>query len=239
MKGARKEPSWRRLLSVAPKSSLVGARRIPVTRSSVLDHLMRVVLVYTGLMIQYLVLVGAAVSLFGTSVYIRDILRGHTKPNLVSWVLWAVAPMIAAVAAFSAGVRWAILPTFMVGFGPILVVIIALLKRNAVWQPTRFDYVCGGFSLAALVLWLITSQPAVAITLAIISDGLAALPTLRKSWQFPETESGIGYITPIINMLTTIAALQVYSFSELAFPIYTIVINTAISLAIYRKKIFG
>jgi len=188
--------------------------------------------------IHYLVILGAIVSLFGTYIYIRDTLRGQTKPNLVSWVLWAVAPMIASAAAFSAGIRWAVLPTFMVGFVPILVIIAALIKHKAIWRPTTFDYICGGLSVMALVLWIITKEPNLAIIFSIFSDGLAALPTIRKSWLFPDTESGIVYTTGLFNMLTTIAALQFYTFSELAFPIYIVAVNLVIIFAIYRRRIF-
>ncbi|TSA46473.1 hypothetical protein D4R52_00495 [bacterium] len=190
-------------------------------------------------MIHYLVLLGVAVNFYGTAVYIRDIIRGQTKPNLVSWVLWAVAPLIASAAAFSSGIRWAVLPTFSVGFGPVLVILTVLLKRNGVWRPTKFDYVCGGSSVIALILWIITKQPYIAIAFSVIGDGLAALPTLKKAWQFPATESGITYVAALFNMLTTIAALQIYNFSELAFPIYNVAINIAISFAIYRRRLFA
>ena len=188
---------------------------------------------------QYLVLFGAVTLLWGIGLYIRDIFRGETKPNLVSWILWTIAPLIASAAAFSTGVRWAALPTFMVGFGPLLVVIAALIKRNAIWKLTWFDYLCGTLSLAALILWILTKNPNIAIIFSILSDGLAALPTLKKAWQFPETESGIIYIAALFNILTSFIALQGYSFSEIAFPIYNTLINIALSGAVYRKRLFN
>ncbi len=186
---------------------------------------------------QYLVLLGAAALLYGIALYIRDIFRGETKPNLVTWSLWTAAPLIASIAAFANGVRWAALPTFMVGFGPLLVVIAALVKRNAMWRLSWFDYFCGFFSLAALVLWMLTKDPNIAITLSIISDGLAALPTLKKAWEFPETESGIVYILALFNILTTFLVLREYSFSEIAFPIYNTIVNIALSVSVYRKRL--
>jgi hypothetical protein len=38
-------------------------------------------------MIQYLVLVGAAVGLLGLIPYIKDTLIGKTKPNRVTWLM--------------------------------------------------------------------------------------------------------------------------------------------------------
>jgi len=55
-------------------------------------------------MAQYLVFVGAAVGFFfGILPYLINTLKGKTKPNKVSWLIWAVAPLIGAAAAFSAG----------------------------------------------------------------------------------------------------------------------------------------
>src|SRR5690348_16544499 len=39
------------------------------------------------------VYVGSAIGALGTAVYLRDTLRGTTKPNRVTWLLWAVAPL--------------------------------------------------------------------------------------------------------------------------------------------------
>ena len=78
--------------------------------------------------IQYLVIVGAIVNLTGAISYIKETLKGNTKPNKVTWLLWAIAPLIATFAALSDGVRLSVLPIFMSGFGPLLVFIASLYK---------------------------------------------------------------------------------------------------------------
>lgn len=189
-------------------------------------------------MLQYFVFVGAAASLFGVSFYIRDTLRGDTKPNSVTWFMWAVAPLIATAAALTDGVTWAALPVFMSGFAPLLVFICSFVNKNAYWKLGTLDYFCGGLSLLALVLWGITKEPAVAITFAIGSDGLAAFPTLVKSWKYPETESGIVYSTGLFNILTSFFAIRRWAFSEYAFPIYLVIAHLLLLFAVYRRKLF-
>jgi hypothetical protein len=184
----------------------------------------------------YLVILGAAVNLYGSAIYIRDILRGQTKPNLVTWILWALAPLVASAAALYAGNRWVVLPTFMVGFCPVLVIIAALIKKNAIWKPTIFDYVCGGLSFLAFILLMVTKNADIAIVFAISSDLLAGLPTIKKAWQFPETESGITYTAALFNILTSFTVLKTYNFSELAFPVYSIFMNGSLSFSVYRKR---
>ena len=50
------------------------------------------------------------------------------------------------------------------------------------------------------MLWAITKQPVAAIALSIISDALASIPTLIKSWRYPETETPIAYITALFSV---------------------------------------
>lgn len=189
-------------------------------------------------MLQYLVFLGAAVNIWGAISYIRDTLRGETKPNRVTWLMWSVAPMIATVAALSKGVGWAVLPVFMAGFGPLLVFIASFVNPKSYWKLGTLDYVCGFLSTLALVLWAITNEANIAIVFAIASDGLAAFPTLIKSWKHPESESVIAYTTGLFNALTSFAAIKLWGFSELAFPIYLVIANSSLIFSLWHLKIF-
>lgn len=190
--------------------------------------------------IPYLVITMSLVQLIGISIYIKDIIRGNTKPNMVTWLLWSAAPIIGSIAAFSSGARWATLPVFMSGFGPLLVFVFALFNRKSYWKLENFDYVCGAFSVLALIFWAITKQPLIAIIFAIISDLLAAIPTLKKSFSNPETESTAPYVTGLLSSIAAILAVKIWTSTEFLFPLYLVTINiflllTASGLA---KKIF-
>jgi len=188
-------------------------------------------------MLKYLVFVGAIISLvFGVLPYIKDTLRGNTKPNRVTWLIWALAPLIATFAAIADGVGWSVLPVFMAGFGSLLIFVVSFVNKNSYWKLETFDYFCGFCSLLALALWAITKEPVVAIILAIVSDGFAAVPTLIKSWKHPETETLAAYIAPLFGILTGFTAIKTWNFSSLAFPIYLLIISILIIFAILRSK---
>ncbi|MEK6646332.1 MAG: hypothetical protein AABY84_06645 [Candidatus Firestonebacteria bacterium] len=187
---------------------------------------------------QYIVIIGAVVQLVGIVSYIKETLKGNTKPDKVTWLLWSVAPLIAAFAGFIDGVRWAVLPVFISGFGPLLVFIASFINKNAYWKLEKFDYLCGFCSVLALVLWGITKEPVVAIVFAIASDGLAAVPTLIKSWKYPETETVDVYTTGLFGALTSFTVIKMWSFAEIAFPIYLVVASSVFIVSFYRKRIF-
>jgi len=187
-------------------------------------------------MIQYLFLLGALIQLSGLVIYIKETVKGKTMPNRVTWLMWSIAPLIGTAAAFSNGVTWAVTPVFIAGIGPLLVLAASFLNKKAYWQLRSFDYLCGFFSFSALLLWAITKNPVIAIVFAIISDGLAAVPTLLKSWQYPETETAAVYISSFFGVLLGLSAVKQWSFSELAFPVYLILINVLFIIFLFRNR---
>jgi hypothetical protein len=188
-------------------------------------------------MLEYLVFVAAFATLVATYVYISSMFKGVAKPNRVSWLMWTIAPLIAAAAAVSNGVGWAALPVFMSGFSPFLIFTASFVTKKAYWKLASFDYVCGALSGLALVLWYVTRDPNVAISFAIGSDGLASIPTLTKAWNHPETESAWPFIVGVFNALTSFGAATMWTFSEYAFPLYLIAINIMLVFSVYNKKI--
>lgn len=188
-------------------------------------------------MLQYLVLVGAALSFIACFSYIRSMFRGEARPNRISWLMWSIAPLIATAASLSSGVRWAVVPVFMSGFSPLLIFIFSFVSKKAYWKLEPFDYVCGICSALALILWAITKNTDLAIVFAILSDASAAVPTIMKSWTRPETENVYPFLTGLFSAGTAFLAISAWTLSSYAFPIYLEIINVIIIFAIYRKKI--
>lgn len=182
--------------------------------------------------------IGVLISLILTFFYIKTIIYGKTRPSLISWSIWALAPLIAVFLQIKAGAGLSFLSSFMSGFGPLLVVIFALIYKKGFWKITTFDIVCGVLALLALVIYIITNKLGISILFAILSDGLAAIPTIRKSWKFPESESPISYISGIISNTLALLVIDIWKFSIYSFSIYLITINIIIIFSIYHKKIF-
>jgi len=189
--------------------------------------------------LQYLVFAGAAAQLFGIISYAKETLKGNTKPNRVTWLLWSIAPLIAAFAALSDGIGLSVVPVFMSGIAPSIVFFASFANKRSYWKLGKFDYLCGLCSALALILWAITKQPVVAIVFSIMSDGLAGLPTLIKAWKYPETETIHAYIGGLFGSLTSFFAIKAWSFAGAAFPVYLATLNSLLIISICRKKIIG
>jgi len=185
---------------------------------------------------KYMVIVGALVSFTMGLKYASKVIKGSVKPNKVTWLMWSIAPLIATMAAISDGVRLSVLPVFMSGFTPLLIFATAMFSKKAYWKLSKFDISCGILSLFALIIWYITKDPNLAIIFAITSDALAAIPTITKSWNFPETESGVVSMGGLFSVSTSFFAITSWNFSSLAFPIYLITLHITILFSIYHKR---
>lgn len=173
----------------------------------------------------HVVFIGAAIGLVGTSMYAVDTLRGLTQPNRVTWLLWTIAPGLAFLDELKQGVGLRSLMTFVLGFGPLLVLVASFTNRRSVWRIGPFDVACGAASCLGLVLWLVTSNDTVALLSFMAADFLAGLPTVVKSWRDPSSESTSAYLTGAINAIVTLTTVTVWSTAVVAFPIQIVVFN--------------
>ena len=94
---------------------------------------------------QILVVISALLLFWGGYDYLRDTLAGKTKPNRVSWSLWALAPLISLGAAFSADADlWASVRVLVGGIVPAVIFLASFINKNSYWRLGRFDWFCGG-----------------------------------------------------------------------------------------------
>jgi hypothetical protein len=187
----------------------------------------------------WLVLISVGLSLTGAFAYIRDMFRGKSKPNLVTWGLWAFAPLVATGAAFSANADgWATVRIFISGFGPLLVFIFAFIVRQSYWKLSRFDYACGVLSIIAILVWVVANSPLAAILLLAVADLFATLPTIIKAWKYPETETLYTYFIGLLTASIIIPAIPVWNIENSAFQIYLLLANSALFITVSRRYFF-
>jgi len=71
-------------------------------------------------------------------LYIKNILYGTTRPNLVSWFIWMLAPFIGVFFQLKAGAGLSVIPVFAAGFCPFLVIVYSLYLKNGYWKINQW-----------------------------------------------------------------------------------------------------
>lgn len=166
------------------------------------------------------IIFGALISFCGGLSYLIDTIKGKTKPNRVTWFLWALAPMIAFTAQLEKGVKLTSLMTFMAGFNPLLIVVASFLNKKSYWKLNKMDYFYGSISVFAIIIWQLTGEGNLAIFFAILSDGFASIPTVIKSYRQPETENSTAFLLSMISAGITLLTIKTWAFAYWGYPVY-------------------
>jgi|SRR3990167_10112992 len=182
-----------------------------------------------------LAILAGLIATFSTLPYLIDIVRKKTKPNIVSWFTWTLLTAIATAAAFASHAPRAAILTLGGTICTALVVVLGLKYGTA--KLSLFDGLCQAGAILGLILWLIFNSPAIALVFTISIDFIAALPTLRHSWKKPSEETWQTFMLGVVASTITLISLSVYTFADLAFPIYLLLANGLLAATIiYRRK---
>jgi len=172
--------------------------------------------------------VGAALTLRLTAngQYVWATIRGHARPNAVTWLLWGLIPLIAAAAQAGESTRAAAVSVALAA-GPLVIAVVAVARVRAP-HFTCCSVVCTGVAAAGVVLWQVTDDPLLAIACCIAADAAAAMPTLWKAWRDPTSEYPAPYVLTVLSMLVTLLALDSLTVLAWAFPVWILTVNALV-----------
>jgi len=182
-----------------------------------------------------LIVLSGAFTLGGAIPYIIQIVRGKTKPRIVSWLTWSLLTSIACVASFSDHQYATGILMVFATLETLSVVILGLKHGDK--HVERFDIVCQIAAFAGIVLWLIFNSPAIAVIAAVSIDLIGALPTFKHAWHKPYEETAITFALSAAGGLCTLLIVHSWQITAIAYPIYLVLVNFAqTSVILARSK---
>lgn len=159
--------------------------------------------------------------------YIVATVKGKALPNPVTWLLWGLSPLLAFFAQIQ--IQKPIEPsawvTLALSVGPLTVFFIAITRKHR-WKVSWLDIVCGICAGTGLLLWQMTSQPAMALVFGIAADILGGAPTVAKAWAVPQSEKASAYFLSIMSMVVTLLTIKTWTFLGAGFAVYILLINS-------------
>ncbi len=169
--------------------------------------------------------------------YIFDIFKGKTRPHTFTFLVWTIAGFTGwGLQVYGgAGVgSWALF------FATSLCFFIFLLSlKYGEKNITKGDVLFLVLALVALFLWLVIKQPVWSVILAAGVELLGFVPTIRKSWNAPYSETLLTYEVCVVRHGLSLFAFQQYNILTVLYPAAWTVANFLfVVLLIYRRKQF-
>ena len=153
--------------------------------------------------------------------YTVSIFRETVKPNRISWFIWSIIGF-----AF-----WLITPptadevtkmlTVIFMVNPTIIFILTLFKGENI-KPDNLEKFSLIIGLSSIIVWYVFKDNSgiFPITIAIIADFCALIPTLRFVFSSPDEETPLAWIFFFLGSLISVIAIQDHSLQSMLLPVY-------------------
>jgi len=169
---------------------------------------------------------GASLVTLSIVPYIKDIVRGKTKPRVISWAIWTLLLALTAVVSWQEGQMASVVLSAASSVACFIVVLLAIPHTTI--ELNRLERFTLIGALVGVGLWLMFDDPMLVLMTTITIDAIAYLPTFANGWNKPHHESlGMFVISAIGSGLVLIAAFLAHASSQgLVYPVYSVVFGS-------------
>ena len=189
-------------------------------------------------MLDYRIILGVVatvIGFIGYLPYIRDVLRGKTKPHAFSWFVWGTLEAVAFVAQLTSGGGAGAWATGMSSAISFVIVVLAFREKDK--QIKIFDWIALSGAFIGIALWRITNDPLLAVISVTIADALGFAPTFRKAFHKPQEETLIEYALSAVKWIIAIPALGALTLTTWLYPASLIVTNALfVTMVLIRRR---
>ena len=177
---------------------------------------------------------GGLAGIADTVPYVRDTVRGSTRPHRGTWLIWAVLAVVAALSQRADGASWSVLMTGTQAILTGLVFVLAI--RHGEGGMEARDLFLLGLAGVGVIGWIIARQPVVAVGCVIAADLTAFVMMTPKVKADPDSETLSTYALAAAGGALAAGAVGMADVSLLLYPVYYCAANGWMAVFIHRRR---
>jgi hypothetical protein len=174
------------------------------------------------------------VSVLDPLPYIRDVLRGTTRPHRGTWFIWSALATVALASQLADGAGWSVVMVAAQAFATGL--IFAFSIRRGVGGFSPWDITLLTIAALGVVGWLVSSTPVVATACVVLADVVGVCLMLPKTWRDPSSETTSTFALASVAGLLSMLAVAELDASLLLYPVYFFLANCLIAVVIVTRR---
>lgn len=185
--------------------------------------------------LEYILLaVAILLAVVGNIPYLYKMYKGEVRPHPYTWFIWSIVSAVTFFGQLQKGGGLGAIPTAASEVFTILIFIFSL--RNGFKGIDKKDNYFLFAALLGLIPWALTKDPTLSVITVVTIDVIAFIPTLKKTWQKPESETYILYATNVLRHILTLYLVARWNTATTLHSLAMIVTNTLMTVFILRKK---
>src|SRR5687768_3859240 len=176
----------------------------------------------------------ALVGIADTIPYIRDTLRGSTRPHRGTWLIWSSLAVVVCLSQRSDGASWSLL---MAATQAVLTTLIFLLAiRLGEGGVSAAERVMIAIAAGGVLAWIVADQPIVATACVVAADLLGAAMMAPKAYRDPHSETLSTFALASLSGALATGAVGSADPALLLYPAYFCLVNGVIALLIHQRR---
>lgn len=180
------------------------------------------------------VIAAVIMAIIGNVPYLLDVIRGKTQPHPYTWLMWSVVSAVTFFGQLSKGGGMGSIPTGVAECFTIIIFLFSL--QNGFKNIEKRDTYFLAAAALGLIPWVLTKDPTLSVITVVSIDVLAFIPTLRKTWRNPKTETPLLYAMNVSRHILTLSLLQQFNISTALHSLTMIITNTLMTWIIMGRK---
>jgi hypothetical protein len=180
-------------------------------------------------------LLAGAIGVADTVPYVRDTLRGVTRPHRGTWLIWAVLAVVVSASQRADGASWSLVLSASQSLLTGGVFLLALRHGEGgltAWEAATMVVAFAGLGGG----WLLARQPVVAVACVIAADLGAAAMMTPKAYRDPHSETLAMYGLASVAGALSAGAVGALDVSLLLYPLYYCAANGALAVLIFLRR---
>ena len=163
--------------------------------------------------------------------------KSNTTPNRAGWFILVIAGIILAASYYETGARDTIWVPLGYILGPLIVSILAIKRGEGGFSA--FDKKCLSATATSVLFWWLFSSPTIAFIINLIIDWFGILPTIKKAYERPMSESKLAWSFFFLSTIVNFFAVENWSLDHwqiIIYPISMFIGTGSIALLVLFKK---
>lgn len=162
--------------------------------------------------------------------YLRDTLRGTTRPQRVSWFVFAALSIVAAVSQLAEGATAGAWLSSGSALGFTLVAVASV--KHGEGGATMQDRIALLIAMAGIAGSLLFRVAMLALLAVIVAELVAVSLTVRKAYRDPSSETSSAWALDGLAGVAALLAIVETSWTAVAYPLHHVAVNAAVLVAI-------
>ena len=213
-----------------PGSSCITALRLRSLSHHGNDPAMRS-MTYTAPVLGVL---AGVVGIADTIPYVRDTIRGSTRPHRGTWLIWSVLAIVVFLSQRADGATWSLI---MAAAQAVLTGAIFLLSiRRGEGGLSPADVLMLTLASGGVIGWIVADKPVIATACVVAADLIGAAMMVPKTYRDPGSETLATFALASLSGALATGAVGTLDPSLLLYPVYYCLANGALAVLIHHRR---